>query len=356
MKAEPSVRRRAPTITLTLCAVCSAVHAAWAVLPTLASAPAAAGVVAVSQSQQYRERQVFDPQTGEWIDQPPAVEGTPQGDLEIARSLLARDDPGGARRILRRWLKENADHERFVEATFLLGEAEFLRGRYYQAYERYEYVVENSGGEMFHRALRREMDVARAFLAGKKRLVWGFLYLPAYDDGVEILDRVWERVPGTRIGEEALALIADYRFAVGEMDLAQDEYARLVGEYPSGRHTARGMLRAAEAAEAAFGGVKFDARPLLEAEERYRQFSAAFPTYADEQHVDERLRQIGRLRAQKDLDVARWYEGVRQPQAAVFYYQLIVRDWPDSVEAAAARQRLEALGAEAPPAEAEGSR
>ncbi len=299
---------------------------------------------AQAQDEQYRERQVLDPESEEWQDQAAPSEGTAEGGIDLARSYLARNKPRSARRVLKKWLKENPDHERFVEGHLLMGEAEFLRGDYFKAYEAYEYVVENSGGELFNRALRREMDVARAFLSGEKRIVWKILRMPAYDDGIEALSRVWERIPGTRLGEQALRLIADYYFAVGDMDLAQDEYARLVREYPSGRFTSQAMLRSAEAAESAFPGVKYDDRALLEAEERYRQFQAAYPGRAREEDVEARLRNISLRRAAKDLDIAQWYETARQPGAAAFYYQLILRDWPDSLEATTARQRLEALG------------
>jgi outer membrane protein assembly factor BamD (BamD/ComL family) len=153
------------------------------------------------------------------------------------------------------------------------------------------------------------------------------------------------------MGEDALRLIADYRFAVGDMDLAQDEYARLVREYPNGRHSAHAMLRAAEAADAAFAGVEFDARPLLEAAERYRQFLTAYPAYAQEEAVPRRLEAIEQKRAEKDYHVAQWYERTKHPEAAAFYYHMIVRDWPDSLQATLSRQRLEALGQ--PPSEAD---
>ena len=302
-----------------------------------------------AQDEKFAERQVLDPHSNEWVDQAAPLEGTPEGDIDLARSYLARDKPRKARRLLKKWRKENLDHERFVEATLLLGEAEFLRGDYYRAFVHYEYVVENSGGELFNRAVAREMDVARAFLSGEKRIVWKFMRLPAYDDGLEVLSRVWERVPGTRMGERALLLTADYYRAVGDMDLAQDEYARLVREYPSGRYTARAMLRSAETAQSAFPGIQFDDRALLEAEERYRQFRAAYPARARSEDIDGRIENIGRLRAAKDLDIAQWYERTRKPGAAAYYYQMLVRDWPDSLEATTAHQRLEVLGVSAEP-------
>ena len=309
----------------------------------LAALPPAAG-----QQERYRERQVLDPESDEWIAQPPQEQAVPAGPLDEARRLLAEGRPRRAYKLLKRWVKDNPDDERYFEGVYLLGEAEFARGRYYQAYENYEQVVESASGELFDKALRREMDVARAFLAGQKRIVWGFLRLPAYDDGIEILDRIWERVPGTALGEEALKLKADHFFAVGDVDLAQDEYVNLVREYPGGRYLQLAMLRAAEAAEAAFPGIHFDDRALLDAAERYSRVLQMFPGLAEREQVADRIDGIRQLRAEKDLSIARWYQRTGHPEAAEFYYRLVLRDWPQTLAAAEARQGLIALGVELP--------
>jgi outer membrane protein assembly factor BamD (BamD/ComL family) len=300
----------------------------------------------LAPQERYRERQVLDPQSDEWMEEPVVEESGPGGELNRARGLLAEGQVDEARRQLKQWVRRYPDHERYAEAEFLLGETYFEKKDYYTAYEHYEIAADNSSGELFYKALRRAMDVARAFMAGQKRLIWKFLPLPAYDDGVEILGRVWERVPGTRMGEEALKLKADFRFERGEMELAQDEYANLAREYPSGRYVQMATLRSAEAAEAAFPGVHFDDRPLLNAEERYRQVRSTFPHYAERESVDARLAAIRQKRAEKDLEVARWYERTGQKGAAEFYYRLILREWPETLAESVARSRLRALGIE----------
>ncbi len=298
------------------------------------------------QQEHYRERQMLDPESDTWVAAPTQSQAAPVEALGEARRLLALGEFKQAYKLLKRWTEEHADHERYYEALLLLGDAEFGRKRYYQAYENYEIVAENTGGALFYKALRREMDVARAFLAGEKRIVWKFMRLPAYDDGIEILDRIWERVPGTRMGETALKLKADYYFTHGEMDLAQDEYANLVREHPHGRYTKVAMLRAAEAAEAAFPGIKFDDRALLDAEVRYRQTLSQFPAYAKREQVPQRLEGIRQLRAEKDLDIAKWYERTKHADAAEFYYRLILKDYPDTLAADEAKARLRGLGVE----------
>lgn len=308
-----------------------------------------AGLVLVAtalelQEQRYRQRQVLDPQSDEWVDEaPPAVAG-PSDELGQARGYLAEGQPAKAQRLLTRWVKSGGDDERYYEGVFLLGETHFELRDFWKAATQYTTVAENTSGELFQSANQRCVDVARAFLSGQKRIVWRILRLPAYDEGVELLDRVWERVPGSRLGELALKLKADFYFNRGDVDLAQDEYANLAQQYPSGRYVQFAMLRTAVAAEAAFPGIRFDDRPLVEAEERYRQLQATFPGYAEREGVGQRLEGIRQQRAEKDYDIARWYERTRQPAAAEFYYRRILQDWPGTLAAAEARSRLRALG------------
>lgn len=296
-----------------------------------------------AQDERYRERQVLDPESDEWKPLPPDAE-RPAGVVDQARRALATGKPQETKGLLDKWVKQNKDDDRILEAHLLLGEAYFQMGEFWKAYESFEVVAESGAGELFYRALRREMDVARAFFSGKKRNLWGFIPLPAYDDGVEILDKVFERAPGTRLGEDALKLKADFLYERGDMDLAQDEYVTLVREYPSGRYTQTAMLRSAEAADASFPGVKFDDRPLVEAEERYKQVKATFPAYAERERVDARLDGIRAKRAEKDLDIGRWYERTNRPQAAEYYYRAVLRDWSGTVAATEARGRLRAMG------------
>lgn len=325
----------------------AAAGAAHAGVPCPSAVVGAAAFAPLRPAQEtYRETEVLSPDTDEWEALPAEDAGTPGGALAEARRLLAVGEPRKARKLLEDWTEAHPDDERYVEARYLLGEANFERKDYWAAYEQYEYVVENTSGDLFYKALAREMDVARAFLSGEPRIVWKILRIPAYDDGIEILDRVWERVPGTRMGEVALKLKADYRYAWGEMDLAQDEYAHLAREYPNGRYIQLALLRTAEAALASYPGSKYDDRSLVEAQERFEQLRRTFSVFAERQGVDQRLEGIREQRAEQDLEVARWYERVRRPDAAIFYYKLVLQDWPDTLAAGEARGRLRALGVE----------
>jgi len=299
---------------------------------------------APAQGQRFRGRQGFDPHSGTWIDEDRPPETAPLDELGEIRALIAADKPGPARSQLKKWMKAHPDDERYQEADYLLGETYYLAKDYWKAVERYQSVAENTSGELFHLANGRCVDVARAFLSGQKRILWGIFRLPAQADGVEILDRVWQREPGSQLGEVALRLKGDYYFGNGDMELAQDEYAGLVKQYPSGRWVQMAMLRSAEASEASFPGIRFDDRPLIEADERYRQFAKAYPSYAERENVEQRLEGIRQQRAEKDLDIAEWYERTKRTDAAEFYYRQVLKLYPGTLADAEARSRLRALG------------
>ncbi|MEW6249050.1 MAG: outer membrane protein assembly factor BamD [Planctomycetota bacterium] len=314
---------------------------------------------APAQEQRYRERQVLDPKTGQWVDQPAATQPAPDSLIDQARRHLAEGRPDQAHKLLRNWERAGMGDERYYEGQLALGEAYYQRRQFWKAVEQFEAVADNSAGELADAANRRCVDVARAFLSGQKRIVWGFLRLPAYAEAIEILDRVWERAPGTRLGEFALKVKADYHYGNGDLDFAQDDYATLVQQYPSGRYHEVSLLRAAEAAHSAFPGTRFDDQALADAEERYRQFQATYPAYADRERVGERLEEIRQKRAEKELYIGRWYEKTRKAGAAQFYYRAILKDYPDTLAAAEARTRLQAMGASieaAPPTEPPPSR
>lgn len=310
---------------------------------------------AMAQSASLRETERFDPRSGSWKVSEPEPAGSPIAELRRAKDLLIEGRPDDAQDVLKTWLKNNANHAQRYEAEFLLGEAHFDDKNFYAAFEQYEVVIANSAGDLYRKALTREMDVARAFLAGEKRRAWKVVKLPAYDDGIEILDKIWERAPGTRLGEEALLLKAQYFYEVGDADLAQDEYALLAQEYPNGRYKQVAMLRSAESAERAFPGIRFDDRALLNADERYRQVEERFPEYADREQVPARRKGIRDQRAAKELDIAEWYRKTENHTAAEFYYKAILRDWPDTFAATEARTRLLGMGVDVGP-EPEGAK
>lgn len=296
---------------------------------------------------EYVEQHVFDEQSGQWVRTPDPVPGTEDGDLDIARQWMAREDYKTASKILDAWIKTyGPDSPRYPEALYLKGSAYLERGWYGIAQDCYKELLDNyPGSEYAEKALWGRYRVAEQFLAGERRHIWGGLFwIRDYEAGLETMDDFVLNYADTPLAELGQMAKADYYFAQGEFELAEDSYATFAQEYPKSRWQPRALLRSAESALASFPGIKFDDASLVEAKERFEHFAKLYPAAAEEQGVSVILEGIDATRADKTYDIAQFYERTKHPNAARFYYRSILRKWPDTPAAARARGRLAALG------------
>ena len=296
----------------------------------------------------------YDSQTGQWIEREPPVPGTPLGDLQLARQAFAREDYAEAHRKIRKWLKTYGEQELlYPEALLLRAEVEIARGDYYKAHKHLqEFAADYGGTELAERAAYYEFVVAEVFLSGKRRRWLGVRLLSATDTGVEILDEMPNAYPDSTLAQEAIKTKADYYFRESEFTLAEMEYTSLVEEYPRSQWVRYAMRRSAEATLASFGGIDFDDAPLIEAEDRFSHYLAQYPGSAEQEGIGQILQQIHSQRAAKEFSIGQYYERTGHPRAAEFYYRSTCDNWPDTIAASQAEQRLAALsGAQKPPPE-----
>lgn len=310
--------------------------------------PAAAEPV---RKDRFVETWTFDPKTGAWIEQPPPEPGTENGDLDLARQALAREEYKNAAQLAQAWIKTyGGSAERYPEALYVSATAQFELGDYRAAHDAYKALLNDFPGSTYaEQALSAEFRLAEQYLAGQKRKAWGgLLRIRDYDEGIKIMDDIIANHSGTELAELAIKTKADYYYTQGDFELAQDEYARLARDYSRGRYEPYALLRSAESALASFAGVKFDDAGLIEAEERFRQFDQRYPQIAEAKQVPVILDQIRTTRAQKEYETASFYERTHKKSAAVFYYHSTIKNWPGTTWSAQAEARLAKLGLTAP--------
>lgn len=292
------------------------------------------------------ERLTFNEQTGEWERAGQPVPGTEDGDLDIARQWMAREEYRKAHKILKSWIKTyGEDSPRYPEAVYLEATCKLNLGDYYDARKGFELVLNNYPGSPYaERALAGNFRVAEQYLAGKRRKAWGgLLWIKDREAGLQILDDIIANYADTPYALLAHKAKADYYYQRGEFELAEDEYAMFAGEYQRSRYHPYALLQAARAALASFPGVQFDDAALIEAGERFRQVQAQYPAVAEQAQVPVLLDEIQALRAEKTLEIGKFYERTDQPNAARFYYRAAVERYPDTPAAAEAENRLQHL-------------
>lgn len=268
---------------------------------------------------------------GKWVRLSKPVGGTPAGETAIIRRHVHRREYSAAVKAAKKFLKRYPSDALREEVLWLAGEAEMARQRYWQAYKWYEkQLKEFPGGAKLERALTMEMEIARAFLAGKKRKLLKMIPVSAVGDGIEILQRIAQRAPGTQQAELALLAIGDHYFDKGDWEAAVDAYDSYLMLFPKSDRSPYAELRVAEALRRSYDGSEWDETPLIEAEQRYKAFAMRYPGAAREAQVASVLQQLRSQRAAKQYQIAQFYLRAGKSKSAEYYLNLLIRDFPET--------------------------
>ncbi len=302
--------------------------------------------VSAGFGQERAERLRFDPERGTWQELAKLEAGTAAGDLAIARASFAAEEYAGARKAINRWLKDyGTGSELYPQVVLLRARVDKAHRDYYLAYGRLTELLDEYGGTATASEAAVEMfNVAEVFLSGVRRKFWGMRLLRATDLGLDILDDLAVRFPETELAEQAIKTKADYFFARGDFGLAELEYSRLAQSFPRSRYRRYAMRRSADSALASFGGMRFDDAPLVEAEERYRDYAAQYRGLAEQEQVGLILEDIQERRAAKEFDIGAYYDKTHQHDAATFYYRSTIKYWPDTIASRKALGALQLVG------------
>ena len=294
---------------------------------------------------QTAERYIFDDDTQEWVSGE-TVDVPLEGVAGEARGMIDAGQYRQAEKMLKEYLKETSTQEEGRAAAMLVyADSAFIRDEYGLADERYRQLIhEYPNTREFAVALRREFEIAKAWLEGKKKRVLGVLFLNAADEALEILSLIEQLAGGFRIAEVALWTQADYYYQTGQFELAEIAYRRLAQNYHSPRYNKAAMYWSSASAMATFPGIAYDETPLLDAHELYTQYRDKYPQQAQREDIPVLLEQINLKRSQKEYETGRFYCRIRKPEAAAYYFRYVIRNWPETLFAQQAELELGKMG------------
>lgn len=305
---------------------CNATTVAAALLLASASAPALA---------QSREFQLDD--EGGWVETAAPEPGTDAWVMGEARRHLAAEQPGKALKILNPWLEANkrSRNPYLAEAYLLRGDARVANDDEYKALFDYETVIRDfSASDSFPKAVQREYEIGVLYINGLRRKFLGMRVEGARPTGEELLIRVQERVPGSRLSEKAALDLADHYYKRREMKLASEMYDIFVANYPDSEHREYAELRQIKANVSRFKGPEYDAAGLVEARLLIEDFIRRRPGTAQREGITTgMLVRIDESAAQQLLTTARWYLKQDDPASAKFTLRRLLRRHPTSAAA-----------------------
>ena len=278
----------------------------------------------------------------QWVAGEEPEPTSPEGRLAFVRRALASRDYERAEFLATGWIEAFPSHPGQSEARIIRGDALVGQREYYEALFDFEFVARGaSGSEWFVTALERELDIAKLFISGTRRKFLGIRMLSAKTEAEELLIRVQERLPGSRLAEEAAMTLANYYFTTRQMSLAVEMYSIFIDNFPRSEYVAQARKRLIYAHLASFKGPEFDANGLFEAHARLRELQAISPSTAQKMGSSALLLRIDDSIAEKRLVTAGWYMRTGDYIAAELTIRRLLTTYPRSV----ATMRAVELGA-----------
>lgn len=231
----------------------------------------------------------------------------------------------------------NFSHQRHVESLY--------RAKLYddalQAIKRL--LARKPSGPIVNFAIQRQYDIGLAYLTGHPRSFLGIPF-PGESYGVELLDSVVQRFPYQRFSDDALYHIAAYYQREEKFEQAEIIYKRVIADYPQSEWTGIAEYQIGISAFSRLKGVDYDLTPLDEAERRFNRYLSVYPRGERAPDARAKLTEINRLRAEKILGIARFYQREGKSTAVRYYLQKLLRNHPDAPAAEEARRLLKRFG------------
>ncbi len=234
-----------------------------------------------------------------------------------------------------------ADFDAFVEAELLYSQGNFTKA--YRAYEKL--YKDHPDSKLVPAVLDRQFSIGTAYLGGQTKTVLKVIKLKGDAEGVRIMEKITDRAGvDSPLGLRAsLAIAENYekRRMFNEAYLKWWEISLTWKTEPTAREALLGMARSKHAifnSQSEERRALFDAANLITARTYYRNFKSRYPAYATKIGVDGILRQIEEQLSNKQLEIAKYYHRTDHIKAANLYYEMVVKNWPESEAAKIARR------------------
>jgi len=234
---------------------------------------------------------------------------------------------------------------------FINGELQYWRDHYGKALAKFEKMLKNYAGSAFSApALQREFDMARAYLEGRKKTVLGIVRISGYAEGIEIMEKVSDRAgldEPNGVGLRAALAVAEHYEAQEKYLEAYMKWSEIASYWETGPIGKRALYRMAEDNLAAYDQPPaarrphFDGSKLTTAKTYYWKFLTLYPEDAKENEVPQKIQHIDEEMALKQLTIGQFYRRTGKHQAANLYFDMVLRNWPQTEAAAVARQALD---------------
>ena len=285
---------------------------------------------------------VWTPETG-WMNAKATPKASAEEQFKEGMRLYEKkryDRAYTAFAMVRRFYPE---YEKAAEADFLAADCLFRGKHYVQAYAMIERLLTNNPDSEYRaKAIEKEIDIGKKFLAGARKEFIGLKLFPAREKGIEAIEKAighdpfHKRVPG------ALMILAETRYADGQYAEAKKYYEKIVKEHRESELLSNAEYGIILCDNKSVPGVDYDTSGYRKVEKKCLRLEAMDDGEIGEKAA-EQAASIRNRRARKEFEIGEFYRKKEKNGAALIYYKSVVAKFEDTEWAEKAGEWIEKL-------------
>ncbi|MGQ0635417.1 MAG: outer membrane protein assembly factor BamD [Planctomycetaceae bacterium] len=170
---------------------------------------------------------------------------------------------------------------------------------------------------------------------------------PLFDtqgNALKALKSVWMNDPSGPLADEALMLYATHKLRKGDYREAESFFGTIRETYSDSEHAPAAYFLGQHASHMSYQGARYDGKQLAEARKLTESALRLFPDRPETKKLQGDLEKIKREEARREWIDVQFYLKRQEKDAAAVCAEYILRDFPDSPEAAQAKALLMELG------------
>jgi len=213
-----------------------------------------------------------------------------------------------------------------------IGWAYFLNGDYKRALKAYEKVLEKyPGTKRTEEILEREYQVGIAQMETNE------------EAAIHVFEKIIEKHPLGPIAPDAQIKIADCYFKLGQYEEALDAYEKFLENYPKSEWVPYVQY------QIPLSKVYHEKRQernyglLISAREGFEEYLVSNPHGIHAEDAKRMIEEIRIIEAEREFNIGEFYLRLKKPSSAAMYFEYVKVDFPGTIWAERANERLEFL-------------
>jgi len=273
--------------------------------------------------------------------------GTATDQLANADSLADAGDSEKAITVYRFVVRNYPKSSEAPKAQFRLAKQLRQKGDFEAAFKEYQTLLQRYPQTAdFESAVSEQIEIANAFLRGKKVKFLGIPMVPSMERAEEMYSSILKTAPYSKhapITQFNLALAMEKQ---GKAQEAIAAYQKLIDKYPNSPACDDAQYQIGYVYQRlGMEGKSQDLSALKESQNNYQDFLLQYPNSEKIQQAGENMKTMVNKESADTLRIARFYDFNKDFKAASLYYNDVIRRFPQTPDASAAKTRLDELKA-----------